>query len=77
VNTLCARLRRFSVGLFAFAIVVAGFGVQPVFSQTERASVSGRVTDQHNAAVPDAEVHIRNTDTNIVTAVHTTKKAFT
>jgi len=74
VNTLWARLRRFSVGLFAFAIVVAGFGVQPVFSQTERASVSGRVTDQHNAAVPGADVHIRNTDTNIVTAVNTNEE---
>ena len=71
MNTLCARLRQFSAGLFAFAIVVAGFGVHPVFAQTERASVSGRVTDQHNAAVPGAEVHIRNTDTNIVTAVNT------
>jgi len=74
MNTLSARLRQFSVSLFAFAIVVAGFGVQPVFSQTERASVSGRVTDQHNAAVPDADVHIRNTDTNIVTAVNTNEE---
>ena len=44
-----------------------GLGAQWTFAQTDGASMSGRVTDQSNAAVADAEVQIRNTDTNIVT----------
>src|SRR6267142_2117665 len=32
--------------------------------QSESASVSGRVTDQQNAVIPNVEVEIRNVDTN-------------
>ena len=35
-----------------------------VFGQSESASVSGRVTDQQNAVIPNVEVEIRNVDTN-------------
>jgi hypothetical protein len=51
---------------FVMALLTLGFGAQLSFAQTEKASVSGRVTDQNNAVVPDVEVQIRNTDTNVV-----------
>jgi hypothetical protein len=35
------------------------------FAQTGSASLSGRVTDQSNAVVPDVEVEIKNVDTNV------------
>src|ERR1700722_8570114 len=35
-----------------------------MFAQSESAAVSGRVTDQTSAVVPDVEVEIRNVDTN-------------
>jgi hypothetical protein len=40
--------------------------VQAVFGQSERTSVTGTVTDSTKAAVPDANVAIRNVATNIV-----------
>ena len=56
---------------FAIALLTLSFWLQFSFAQTEKASVSGRVTDQSNAALPDAQVQIRNTETNIVTSVKT------
>jgi hypothetical protein len=41
------------------------------FAQGETASVSGRITDQSNASVPDAEVEIRNVNTNASQTVKT------
>jgi Carboxypeptidase regulatory-like domain/TonB dependent receptor len=69
-DKLCARVRAYSTVPFAIAILILGLGAF-TFAQTEKASVSGRVTDQSNAAVSDADVQIRNTDTNIVTSVKT------
>lgn len=57
--------------LFLIALLVLSFGLQLSFAQTEKASVSGRVTDQSNAALTDAQVQLRNTETNIVTTVRT------
>ena len=37
----------------------------PLSAQSESASVSGRVTDQTNAVVPDVEVELRNADTGV------------
>ena len=68
---LCVRLRTCFVALFVIAILILGLGSQLSFAQTEKASVSGRVTDQNNAVVPDVEVQIRNTDTDIVTSMKT------
>src|SRR5258707_3991418 len=34
-------------------------------AQTESATVTGRVTDQTGAVVPDAEIELKNADTNI------------
>ena len=70
-DKLCVRLRTSSIVLFVIAIVTLGLGVQLSLAQTEKASVSGRVTDQNDAAVPETEVQIRNTDTNIVTLAKT------
>lgn len=56
---------------FAIALLTLSCGLQLSLAQTEKASVSGRVTDQNNAALPDAQVQIRNTETDIVTSVKT------
>lgn len=62
-------------GFFFCLSVVAGCLLGPlpqsVFAQTEKASISGRITDQTNAVVPDAVVEIRNTDTGIVSSTKT------
>jgi hypothetical protein len=55
----------------ALAVLVFGVGAQRALGQTEKASVSGRVTDQTNAVMPDVEVEIKNTDTGIVASVRT------
>ena len=41
------------------------------FAQTGSASVSGRVTDETNAVVPDVEVEIKNADTNFTQLTRT------
>ncbi len=69
------KMRRLVPGFFVCLSVVVGCLLGPlaqyVFAQTEKASISGRTTDQTNAVVPDAEVEIRNTDTGIVTSTKT------
>ena len=70
-DELCVRLRTCCVALLVIALLTFGFGAQLSFAQTEKASVSGRVTDQNNAVVSDVDVRIRNTDTNIVTSMKT------
>jgi hypothetical protein len=52
--------------------------VQPhcVFAQSESASVSGRVTDQSNALMPDVEVEIKNADTGVSQAARTNGEGF-
>ena len=57
--------------LFAVSLLTLSCGLQPSLAQAEKASVSGRVTDQNNAALPNAQVQIRNTETKIVTSVRT------
>jgi len=57
--------------LFLIAFLVLSLGLQVSFAQTEKASMSGRVTDQSSAALPDAQVQLRNTETNIVTSAKT------
>src|SRR6201987_562790 len=63
--------RVFVTSSFAILLLTLSLEPQPSFAQTEKASVSGRVTDQSNAVVPEAQVQIRNTETNIVTVVKT------
>jgi len=63
--------RGYFVLLVVLGIFLVGLASQRAIAQTEKASVSGRVTDQSNAAVPDAEVQIKNTDTGVATIVKT------
>ena len=64
------KMCRLVPGFFVCLSVAVGCLLAPlaqyVCAQTEKASISGRITDQSNAMVPDAEVEIRNTDTGIV-----------
>ncbi len=43
------------VGLLALVLAC----VSPVFAQSDRGSITGRVTDQNGAVVPDAKVTAR------------------
>ncbi|MGA7925344.1 MAG: carboxypeptidase-like regulatory domain-containing protein [Candidatus Sulfotelmatobacter sp.] len=70
-DELCVRLRTGCVARLVIAVLTLSFGAQLSFAQTEKASVSGRVTDQNNAVVSDVDVRIRNTETNIVTSMKT------
>ena len=65
------RLRGYFVLPVVIGILLVGLVSQQAIAQTEKASVSGRVTDQSNAAVLDAEVQIKNTDTGVTTLVKT------
>jgi len=42
-----------------------------LFGQGERATLTGSVTDSTKAAVPDAQIVLRNTATNVVTRTTT------
>ena len=69
------KMRRLVPGFFVCLSVAVGCLLGPlaqyVCAQTEKASISGRITDQSNAVVPDAEVEIRNADTGIVASTKT------
>jgi hypothetical protein len=53
------RSRGYFVLPVVIGILLVGLVSQQAIAQTEKASVSGRVTDQSNAAVLDAEVQIK------------------
>ena len=61
--------------LSKFGFAILALGTCMANAQTELAHVSGRVTDQSGAAVADAEVEIRNVDTNLSTTVKTNHDA--
>lgn len=64
-TTLSLRPRRVgSLAVYAAWILLALLVPWCVFAQSESAGVSGRVTDQQNAVIPNVEVEIRNVDTN-------------
>jgi hypothetical protein len=50
--------------------------VPRAFAQGETASVSGRVTDPSNAAITNAEIQIKNVDTNALQTVTTNNDGF-
>ena len=70
-NELRPRFCGYFVLLVVLGILLVGLDPQRAIAQTEKASVSGRVTDQSNAAVSGAEVQIKNTDTGVATIVKT------
>jgi len=61
------RLRHISCLALYTAALFAGFFLTPpaVLAQTELASVYGRVTDASGAVIGDAEVQIKNVETNV------------
>ena len=63
-----------SFTLFLAALTVAGLLPSRAFAQS--ASVSGQVTDQAHAAIPDAQVEIGNTDTGVTQITKTTGDGF-
>jgi hypothetical protein len=68
-NELRPRFRGYLVLLVVLGFFLVGLDSQRAIAQTEKASVSGPVTDQSNAAVPDADVQITNNDTVVTTMV--------
>jgi hypothetical protein len=65
-----ARLTRYALAsLLAILLVVAG--APRAAAQTELAAVYGRVTDPSGAVIVDAEVEIKNVETNVSTTVKT------
>lgn len=68
-NQIGRQLREYGAIWFVLTILLVGVNVRYASAQTEKASVSGRVTDQSNATLPDAEVQIKNTDAGVPTTV--------
>ena len=70
-NLACPRFRR----RFAFSLVISALAfacvVPNATAQIDTGAVSGRVTDQTNAVVGDAQVQIKNTEAGIATTVKT------
>lgn len=66
--------RLFSLTLFLAALTLAG--LLPSRALAQSASVSGQVTDQAHAAIPDAQVEIGNTDTGVTQITKTTGDGF-
>jgi hypothetical protein len=76
-TTLTLRLRRMRPWVPCAAwLLLAVLVPCCVFGQSESASVSGRVTDQTNAVVPDVEVELRNADTGISQLTKTNGEGF-
>jgi Carboxypeptidase regulatory-like domain len=66
---------RSSLRRATLAVVCLAFSARGV-TQTELAQVTGRVTDQSGAAIVDAEVQIKNVDTNLSFTVKTNQDGF-
>ena len=52
---------RLGVGLLALVFLLA----MPVFAQNNTGIISGRVTDQTGAVVPNAQITVTQTDTGV------------
>src|SRR5580704_2543694 len=72
-RTNCPR-SSFPFALF-FAVLMVAL-LQPQCALAQSASVSGRVTDNSNAVIPDVEVEIRNTDTGVTQNTKTNRDGF-
>jgi Carboxypeptidase regulatory-like domain len=63
------------LGMGAILLILAffnSFGLDsPVYGQTATGSISGYVTDQNNAAIPDASIQVTNLETQITTGAKT------
>jgi hypothetical protein len=68
--TLCSILSSGSTAAFVFATVAGAFCMPAsLHAQSFTAAITGTVTDQSGAAVPNARVEIRNTGTNEIRTV--------
>ena len=47
------------------SVLVAAFLIAPVAAQETRATLSGTITDQSGAAVPNATLHLINVETSV------------
>jgi hypothetical protein len=56
-----------------FSLVVFFLAATPAFSQGERATLTGSVSDASGAVIPDADVVITNRATNVKTRTQTTQ----
>lgn len=62
---------------FGFVILFTALLHAPsALAQTASASISGRITDQTNAVVPDVEVEIKNVDTGVTQVTKTNHDGF-
>jgi hypothetical protein len=66
-------LCKFVLTFIILFLSLAGYLMSPrgAFAQTGSAALSGRVTDQSGAVVPDVEVEIKNVDTNVTQVTKT------
>jgi hypothetical protein len=72
-GVVCGRL----LGLVVSAAVIAILSGMPLLQgQTVSASISGHVSDESNAAIPDATIKITNVDTRIMTTARTGSAGF-
>jgi Carboxypeptidase regulatory-like domain len=72
---ICPR-RPFLFILFFSVLMVAVLHPHCASAQSTSASVSGRVTDQSNAVIPNVEVEIKNTETGVVEITKTNGQGF-
>ncbi len=78
MSTLAQVRRGFVIlGVFAVALALTQWFYPPIaFAQSESAAVSGRVTDQSGAVVPDVDVELKNVDTSVSQTTHTNREGF-
>ncbi len=71
------QLLRWTVAVVLLLLTGSLLVFQPcAFAQSETASVSGQVTDQSGAVIPDAQVEIKNVDTNVSLVTRTNGVGF-
>lgn len=77
ISTLTiAMSRRLPIRLSVKLFLALALMVSAAVAQVESATVLGRITDQSGAVIVDAEVEIRNIDTNIAAVAQTNKDGF-
>jgi hypothetical protein len=66
-----------ALAIFCLVLLLGQF-LKPsrAFAQSESAAVSGRVTDQSGAVVPEVEIEIKNVDTNVSEVTTTNRQGF-
>src|SRR5580692_241949 len=60
-----------SIAVVLLLVALHAASVRPLLAQSELAGVYGRVTDQSGAVIVDAEVEIKNVETNLSVTVKT------